>query len=256
MYNSNVDDTKTCFIIILKCLDVFGFYPLPGRSWFYNNLYTWFAFSAFVFLFPMGQCLYVYNKYGTENIIHLIAVNGVIFETIIVASKVLYMRKNVQKMHELIEELNDEIYKSENVEHAIITTETRKMILSGSILYFSSCTLFVVFLMALPVILKTNRLPIDIDIPFINEMENPFYLATYIWEFVALIFLVAAGGGYDLLSAATLLWIGGKIDLLAHDLDNLKVQSKNNSLMATEEELQPIYRKFHRCIKKHNAIKE
>lgn len=138
LYNSNdVDNPHHTFIILTTYLRYLSFYPLPTDSWLYS-LYYWIIFFLFICGFPIGQSYYIYMHFGEVGFVEIIAKNAVLFESIIVVFKVMYMKKNIFKIQQLIEDLNKDIFKVHSDEQRTIAKQGRALIYHLCLFFSSS----------------------------------------------------------------------------------------------------------------------
>lgn len=256
-YNSKgADNRRKTFTLISRCLKSLGLYS-THKAPLLISVFHWVAYLLFIVGFGFGQICYIVKHYEDGLMVNL-AKNYVLPESVIVIFKTLYMKRDLKGILILREkELQDAIFTPRNDKQERLTERTCNKIYNLCLLFYGSNCFAAFLLLGLPFIAYQDKsLPMPADVPFINVLKDPYYIWVYLWQFGCLYYVGFSTISYDLLAASMMMIMSNQIDLLADELDHLKVKSSEDLLEATEDQLKPVYERLYYCIEKHKAIQK
>lgn len=246
----DIDNVYKTFIIFISALKTTNYWPLAPPNWCYT-LYIW---STIIFLymsFFIGQCYNIYKSYTGENFLELLCENTSIAEVFVGIFKAIYMRNNIRKIQQLVEDMNNNLlFKARNLQQKLIVKKTRitTYVICGALYIPTSLAISMILLLP-----HLFGFKFEFNFPFFDIYLSPYYYFFAIYRVIFYFYGYIATVSYDAMAFSMMIYISCQIDLLQNELENLSVEDVD-ALETTETRLKPIYEHFHLCIQKYQAI--
>lgn len=247
----NIEDPFQNLIVVISALKLINYWPLSARNWRFT-LYMWSTAIVLYIPFSIGQIYCIYINTVDGNYLEKLSENTATPEVIFGICKVIYMKDAIWKVQQLFEKItNDSLFKARNLQQKLIAQKYRKLTYLLCVISYLMTAFAVSIIVAEPIFFNQ---PFEFDFPFFDVYKSPIYEILHIWRLLIYIFGPIATASYDLIACGMMIYLICQIDLLANELENLKIEEDDN-LEPTEEQLQPIYENFHYCIRKYQAIR-
>ncbi|KAJ3663323.1 hypothetical protein Zmor_007614 [Zophobas morio] len=229
-------------ILMLKLV---GLWP-EKRGSYKPNLYTLYAFISVVGI--MGS----HNFFQTMNICFvykdLEALAASIFITttdVLVSVKMCFFIQNINIVKKVILSLNDDAFQPKSKKQVQMLRSSLNFWKLVYVWYFAMVGITSTIWLILPILTGTfqnKQLPLDAWY-FYNTTTSPLYEITYVYQCVAIAFLVVSTINIDSLILAMMIYIIGQCDNLCDSLKHLEVNEKQN-----------VHKWIIKCIKHHKKI--